>query len=88
MLPPNSVTASTLITEFPMGISHVQFLSGGDSTGLPEQYGILTTYRHSETVNGLNYQEFKGNNNYNKYIRYVKSDGTWNDWRKFVTEEA
>ena len=74
----NSITGNDLIGTYPNNVS-VMAVNYSGATGFPDA-GVVTTYRVQG--NGWDYQTFSKYNSFEMYKRYVKTDGSWSDWRQ------
>jgi len=83
----NEFDGETPINDFPSGVSFTRVQQSHNTNGLPvNASGSLATYKLAD--NAWNYQEFIEYNSTNKFIRNVRGNGLWGDWKKFVVESV
>jgi len=87
MMPDDSLVGTETIDDFESGISIVTITGvTTDRSWLPNNSGgMLITYKGSRDA--YSYQEFKKNNDGDKYIRSVVGSG-WGVWKKYMLEEV
>lgn len=79
----NAYASTTLIEEYPYGIS-VFYVNSFGNSGYPKNAsGIVQTYKVG-ALSGYYYQEFKRYLSPEKFIRYVNFDGSWSIWEEIT----
>ena len=80
---PGTYTSTSPVTAFPNNKITVFTVNLANATGFPNNNaGICTTYRMGGT--GIEYQEYKEYNNWNKHVRYSTGPSTWSDWKQIT----
>jgi len=74
----DSLTAASLLTAFPFGVSFLQ-ITAGNSAGMPTSNAYLLETRRT-SPNGYNYQFAHLYDSTATHKRVAKADGTWSAW--------